>query len=72
MAGAVHAADFRLENSRVELTLVEDGKLVELTNLQTGHHYVEGGRAPWRMYYRLGRPMESGHEKQAPKSAVRA
>lgn len=48
-----------LVNAKVRMALDGEGRIVELTNRQTGSRYVEsGGRAPWRMYYRLGGPLD--------------
>src|SRR5205085_1429180 len=49
------AALYELANDKVLVAVDSAGNLLELTNRQTGHHYLSGRPTPpWRMYYRLG------------------
>lgn len=65
-----------LSNDRISLVLDAQGRLVKLTNRQTGHDYVSGGKhAPWRMYYRSGTPptgaLDLAIDPDAQKAQVR-
>lgn len=55
---ASQLSQYELSNDKVALVLDAQGHLAEITNRQTGNHYVDGGtHAPWRMYYRSGTPL---------------
>lgn len=47
-----------IENSRVRLTIDEEGRLTELTNVATGQNYA-AGRPLWAMFYREGDSLEN-------------
>jgi Domain of unknown function (DUF6259) len=54
-AAPSHLSQYELSNDKIAVTLDAGGRLVRLTNRQTGNDYVGKGRhAPWRMYYRSG------------------
>lgn len=65
---------YELSNENVRLALDGDGRLVELTNQQTGHSYLtSGGRhAPWRMYYRWNTPLDGALELEIPTDGQKA
>ena len=54
---------YELSNEKVRLVLDKEGRLVELSNLQTRHNYLAATaarHAPWRMYYRSKLPPLGG------------
>ena len=46
----VMAAPYTLSNKKVAVTIGEDGSLLHLRNVRTGHDYAQGSYL-WRMYY---------------------
>jgi len=65
---------YELSNESVRVALDSEGRLVELTNRQTGHSYLaKGGRhAPWRMYYRWSTPLDGALELEIPTDGQKA
>ncbi|MGD0744391.1 MAG: DUF6259 domain-containing protein [Verrucomicrobiota bacterium] len=59
---------YELSNERVRLVLDKEGRLAELTNLQTGNGYLATGarHAPWRMYYRWNTPLDGALDLEIP------
>ncbi len=59
-----------LSNDNVAVALDDEGRLVELTNRQTGNSYLAADlrqtHAPWRMYYRLNTPLDGALELEIP------
>lgn len=54
-------SQYELSNDKIAMVLDAQGRLVKLTNRQTGNDYLgSGNHAPWRMYYRSGSPMTDG------------
>ena len=52
---AAQAGGHEISNDQVLLRLDGAGRIAELANRQTGHSYITApGKAPWRMFYRLG------------------
>ena len=49
-AEAVQPEGIRLSDGKVEVAVSDDGRLLCLTNLRTGHNYAGGGKL-WRLYY---------------------
>ena len=70
---ASQAARFELANDKVLLAVDAAGNLAELTNRQTGHHYLSGrATPPWRMYYRLGSPLTGALDLEIDPALQRA
>src|SRR5689334_18483307 len=69
LLAAPQGGRFELANDRVVLALDAGGNLQELTNRATGHRYASAGRAPWRMYYRLGTPVTGALDLEIDPSA---
>jgi hypothetical protein len=59
---------YELANESVRVVLDNEGRLVELTNRQTGSRYLATGarHAPWRMYYRWNTPLDGALELEIP------
>ncbi|HWR52802.1 MAG TPA: DUF6259 domain-containing protein [Bryobacteraceae bacterium] len=57
-----------LSNQSVRVVFDNEGRLLDLTNLQTGHAYLGPGarHAPWRMYYRWNTPLDGALELEIP------
>ena len=53
--------------------LDNEGRLVELTNRQTGNGYLATGarHAPWRMYYRWNTPLDGALDLEIPTDGQR-
>ena len=47
---SVLAGNYRLSNDKIAIEIDENGSLVGLTNVKTGHNYAKGGYL-WRMYF---------------------
>ncbi len=46
---------YELTNGKVRLVVTAEGRVRELSNVQTGHSYLGAhGRVPWRMFYKTG------------------
>jgi hypothetical protein len=56
------------------VALDNEGRLVELTNRQTGKSYLAAAtrRAPWRMYYRWNTPLDGALELEIPTDGQKA
>ncbi|MGD0498492.1 MAG: DUF6259 domain-containing protein [Bryobacteraceae bacterium] len=65
---------FELSNDRVAVVLDSEGRLVELTNRQTGKSYLAAAarHAPWRMFYRLNTPLDGALELGIPTDGQKA
>ncbi len=59
---------YELSNESVRVALDSEGRLVELTNRQTGSAYLAASarHAPWRMYYRWNTPLDGALELEIP------
>ncbi len=66
-------ARYELSNENVRVALDNEGRLVELTNRQTGNGYLAAGarHAPWRMYYRWNTPLDGALELEIPTDGQR-
>ena len=64
---------YELSNEIVRVALDNEGRLVELSNRQTGHSYMAKGahHAPWRMYYRWNTPLDGALELEIPTDGQR-
>jgi len=65
---------YELSNERVGVALDNEGRLVELTNRQTGKSYLATAarHAPWRMYYRWNTPLDGALELAIPTDGQKA
>ena len=59
---------YEVSNDKVRLVLDNEGRLVELSNLQTGSRYLAANarHAPWRMYYKLNTPLDGALDLEIP------
>ena len=59
---------YELSNESVRVALDSEGRLMELTNRQTGNAYLATAsrHAPWRMYYRWNTPLDGALELEIP------
>ncbi len=59
---------YELSNESVRVVLDNEGRLMQLTNRQTGNGYLVAGarHAPWRMYYRWNTPIDGALELEIP------
>ncbi len=73
LAAAAPSGRFELSNDNVLLAFDTAGNVAELTNRQTGHHYVSAAaQPPWRMYYRLGTPLDGALDLEIDPAAQTA
>lgn len=67
--GTVLQSEYDLSNDKIKLSLDDQGRLVKLENLRTGHNYLAStGHELWKMFYRT----EDARELEIPAGKQKA